>query len=239
MKPTTVLFTVILLATGLISCITKDKPNVYISDDVLPEIQVKEEKVELPPPPPDSTQRPLQRIVDPVSGPVIIENSVHTIGCDIIPHPILEEADLPKAAKADLVKVYSKPIICEGTRDDGSVIPPPVENEFSDTMVWRRVEIEAEYPGGAAAWQRFLNKNLRYPQEAIDNEIFGSVVVQFVVDKEGNVSDVEAVSGPEVLRAEMIRVIKESGKWTPAVQGGRQVRSLKKQPFIICLQAEE
>ena len=201
MKPTAVLLTVILLATGLFSCITKDKPNTYIPNDVLPEIPVKEEKIELPPPPPDSLQRTMPMIAEPVSEPGIIEYSVHTIGCDII--------------------------------------PPPVENESNDTMVWRKVEIEAEYPGGAAAWQRFLNKNLRYPQEAIDNEISGNVVVQFVVDKEGNVSDVEAVSGPEALCAEMIRVIKESGKWTPAVQGGRQVKSLRKQPFCIHLEAEE
>lgn len=107
-------------------------------------------------------------------------------------------------------------------------------------MVWRKVEIEAEYPGGAAAWQRFLNRNLRYPQELIDNgEIQTSTVVQFVVDKDGIVSNVEAVSGHELLAAEAVRVIKKSGKWTPAVQGGRYVRSLKKQPFIIDIEVEE
>ena len=51
-----------------------------------------------------------------------------------------------------------------------------------------------------------------------------------IVDKEGNVSGVEAVSGPEELRAEAVRVIKKSGKWTPAIQQGRQVKSYKRQP---------
>ncbi len=60
-----------------------------------------------------------------------------------------------------------------------------------------KVEIESEYPGGLAAWQRFLKKNLNYPQIAIDNEVQGAVVVQFIVDREGNVSEVQAVSGPE------------------------------------------
>jgi len=47
------------------------------------------------------------------------------------------------------------------------------------------VEIESEYPGGAAAWLRYLKKNFAYPEEAITNEIQGVVVVQFIVDKEG------------------------------------------------------
>jgi protein TonB len=84
-----------------------------------------------------------------------------------------------------------------------------------------------------------LNRNLRYPQEAIDNEISGSILVQFVVDEEGNVSNVEKVRGPEALGAEAVRVIRKSGKWTPALQGGRYVRSLKKQPFMICFREEE
>ncbi len=56
-----------------------------------------------------------------------------------------------------------------------------------------KVEIESEYPGGMTAWQRFLNRNLRYPQEAVDQNVEGFVTVQFIVDKEGNVSEVEAV----------------------------------------------
>ena len=57
-------------------------------------------------------------------------------------------------------------------------------------------------------------------------------MVKFIVDKEGNVSDVEAISGPDTggLREEAVRVIKKSGKWTPAVQNGRFVKSYKRQP---------
>jgi protein TonB len=73
---------------------------------------------------------------------------------------------------------------------------------------------------------------MRYPDEALNNEIQGTVVVQFIVDKEGNVSDVQAVSGPTEggLREEAVRVIMKSGKWTPAVQNGRSVKSYKHQP---------
>jgi protein TonB len=60
-----------------------------------------------------------------------------------------------------------------------------------------------------------------------------TVVVQFIVDKEGNVSDVEALSGPAPLQKEAIRVIRLSGKWEPAIQNGRPVRSYKKQPITV------
>ena len=64
------------------------------------------------------------------------------------------------------------------------------------------------------------------------------MVVQFIVDKAGTVSDVEAISGPQELRDEAVRVIKKSGKWTPAVQNGRQVKSYKKQPITFKLEAQ-
>ena len=127
----------------------------------------------------------------------------------------------------------------EGVKDDEIVAPPgdkgtvietPKKEEEDWNRTFTKVEIESQYPGGMAAWARFLHKNLNYPQEAADMDIQGTVLVQFVVDKEGNVSDVTAVSGPQELRAEAVRVIKKSGKWTPAVQNGRQVKSYKSQP---------
>jgi periplasmic protein TonB len=203
MKLTAVLFTVILLVIGMISCNTKDKSKTYIpGDNVLPEIPVKEEKA-APTPLPDH-----------------------------------KEADSPKTAKVKVTKPKVHTIVSEVDPTQCYGPPPPPEPDESDSIVFTKVEIEAEYPGGAAAWQRFLNRNLRYPQEAIDNEISGPIMVQFVVDKDGYVSNVEAVSGPEALCKEAVRVIKKSGRWTPAVQGGRQVKSLKKQPFVICLQTE-
>lgn len=126
--------------------------------------------------------------------------------------------------------IYSNPTLESADKPTGVI------NDWDKTFT--RVEIESEYPGGAAAWHRFLNRNLRYPQEAIDNEIQGTVVVQFIVDKAGNVSDVEAISGPKELKAESILMIRKSGQWTPAVQNGRQVRSYKKQPIVFRLESE-
>jgi periplasmic protein TonB len=94
-----------------------------------------------------------------------------------------------------------------------------------------KLEIEATYPGGTSSWLRFLNRNLRFPDDAISNNIQGDIMVQFIVDKEGNTSDIQAISGPQEggLRQEAIRMIRISGKWVPGIQNGRQVRSYKKQ----------
>jgi protein TonB len=83
------------------------------------------------------------------------------------------------------------------------------------------------------AWLRFVSKNFHVPDEAINNNAAGTVIVQFVVDKEGNVSDVHAVEGPQELRAEAERVIKKSGKWTAAIQNGAKVNSYKRQPITV------
>ena len=102
-----------------------------------------------------------------------------------------------------------------------------------DSKTFMKVEIESGYPGGVNAWAKFLQANLSYPSKAVRKKIEGDVVVQFIVDKEGNVSNVEAISGPENggLREEAMRVISISGRWTPAVQDGRKVKSYKKQPI--------
>lgn len=112
------------------------------------------------------------------------------------------------------------------------------DSAHTDGKTFLKVEIESDYPGGVSAWGKFLNANLRYPDKAIRKKIQGEVVVQFIVDKEGSVSDVQAVSGPDKggLREEAVRVIKISGKWTAAVQDGRKVKSYKKQPIVFRLE---
>jgi protein TonB len=100
-----------------------------------------------------------------------------------------------------------------------------------------KVEIEAEYPGGQAAWLRYLNKTLRYPDKAVDKNIMGTVIVQFTVDTDGKVSDIQAVSGPTDggLREEAVRLIRVSRLWMPAVQNGKQVRSIRRVPIVFKL----
>ncbi|OQP46777.1 energy transducer TonB [Niastella populi] len=222
-----------------ISALLEDKTQskeVVVQDVQLEEIKQEEKKEEPPPPPPPKPPEPPKVEMAKFTPPKIVKDE-----------EVKEEEKPPEVEKLEETKIGT--MNQEGQKDEGIVAPPVedagkgvVEAPKKDDEDWdktfTKVEIESEYPGGAAAWQRYLNRNLRYPQEAIDNEVQGAVVVQFIVDKEGNVSDVEAISGPQELRGEAVRVIKKSGKWTPAVQNGRQVKSYKKQPIVFRLESE-
>jgi len=98
------------------------------------------------------------------------------------------------------------------------------------------VETESYFPGGVPAWIRFLNNNLTYPPKAVRKKVEGTVVVQFIVDKNGALSNIEAISGPELLQEAAVNVIKNSPNWKPAIQDGRIVKSYKKQPITFKLQ---
>lgn len=212
------------------------KKEMVVQDVQLEEIKQEEKKEEPPPPPPPKPPEPPKVEMAKFTPPKIVKDE-----------EVKEDEKPPEVEKLEDTKIGT--VNQEGIKDEGIVAPPvedagkgvveapkKVEEDWDKTFT--KVEIESEYPGGSAAWQRYLNKTLRYPQDAIDNEIQGTVVIQFIVDKEGNVSDVEAISGPEELRAEAVRVIKKSGKWTPAVQNGRQVKSYKKQPIVFRLETE-
>jgi TonB family protein len=97
---------------------------------------------------------------------------------------------------------------------------------------------ESDYPGGSAQWLRFLNKTLKYPENAWKNKIEGIVIVQFIVDEDGNPTEVKVIksSANGELDAEAKRVIMASKDWVPAVYGGRFVKSYKKQPIVFKLQ---
>ena len=209
--------------------------KVIVQDVQLQEVK-QEEKKEPPPPPPPPKPEPPKVEITKFTPPKIVKDE-----------EVKEEEKPPEVEKLEETKIGT--INQEGEKDQGIVAPPvsdegkgvieaPKKDETDYDKTFTKVEIESEYPGGASAWQRYLNKNLRYPQDAIDNEIQGTIIVQFIVDKAGVVSDVEAISGPNELRDEAVRVIKKSGQWTPAVQNGRQVKSYKKQPIVFRLESQ-
>ncbi len=88
---------------------------------------------------------------------------------------------------------------------------------------------DADFDGGTKAWTLYLMKNLTYPEDAQRKNITGTVIVQFQVDEKGKVSEVMALSGPEQLKKEGIRLIKHSPRWIPAMKNGEKVRSFKTQ----------
>ena len=99
------------------------------------------------------------------------------------------------------------------------------------------VETPPEFPGGEDALYEFLAKNIKFPQYAKDNKIQGRVFVQFVVEKDGTITN------PKVIRdigggcgEEALRVVKMMPKWKPGEQSGKQIRTQFNLPILFKLE---
>jgi protein TonB len=114
--------------------------------------------------------------------------------------------------------------------------PAPVTAEDPNAIL-EKVEIAASFPGGIEAWRRYLQHHMNYPETAQENGTQGPVKVQFVVDKEGNISDVEALNDPgDGIAAEAVRIIRQGPKWKPAQQNGRFVNYRHVQSIVFQLE---
>ena len=115
--------------------------------------------------------------------------------------------------------------ITEETEVEEIVFEEEPEEEEAD-QVFMIVEEQASFPGGDAEWYKYLNKNLEYPRQAKRMGIEGAVFLSFIVDKEGNISDIQVMRGiGGGCDEEAVRVLKESPKWNPGKQRGRPVKS--------------
>ena len=91
--------------------------------------------------------------------------------------------------------------------------------------VYDEVEQMPEYPGGMPAMFEFMMSNLKYPEDALKQKVEGKVMVSFVVETDGSVSDVKvARNGFPSLDAEAVRVVQAMPRWTPGKDRGRVVR---------------
>jgi len=99
-----------------------------------------------------------------------------------------------------------------------------VESVTSLDQVFTIVEQQPSYPGGQSAWIKHLSTTLNYPKEAKQNGKEGTVILGFVVDKSGELRDMEVVKGiGGGCDEEALRVLMESENWIPGKQRGREV----------------
>ncbi len=114
--------------------------------------------------------------------------------------------------------------------------PKPKEEEVTDE-IFVVVENQPEFPGGTTAMMKFLNDNIKYPVIAQENGIQGRVICNFVVERDGSITDVQVVRGVDPsLDKEAIRVIQQMPKWKPGSQRGKPVRVRFTLPVLFRLQ---
>ena len=95
----------------------------------------------------------------------------------------------------------------------------------SNQNVYDQVEQMPEFPGGMPAMIEFLQTNIKYPKDAIKQDVGGKVMVMFVVETDGSISNVRVARKVfPSLDEEAVRVVKTMPKWKPGKEKGRLVR---------------
>ncbi len=110
------------------------------------------------------------------------------------------------------------------------------EESGEETYNMYNIEKYPQFPGGMEEWSKFLSKNLRYPNLARENNIGGRVIVFFVIEINGEITNLKVLRGIGAgCDEEAIRVIKKSPLWSPGFQNGRAVRVSYIMPIVFRL----
>ena len=126
-----------------------------------------------------------------------------------------------------LNEVYSTGVLVKGTAKFAN----------GEVLTYDKPETLPQFPSGINGFSTFLGRTLRYPADAQRNNIQGRVMVSFVVEKDGSLTDIHPVgkSPSPLLSDEAIRVLNESPKWQPGIQYGRAVRVKYTVPIVFNL----
>ena len=153
-----------------------------------------------------------------------------TQSAEEMPELVLVGMRPDKAAEAEKVSQAN---------DVKAEVQAPDEAKPQSKKVYNSVEQMPEFPGGVAALMRYLQENIKYPSEAAKNDIEGRVIVQFIIDKTGEVEDVKVVRPvSEELDAEAVRVVKTLPKFEPGRQDGEAVAVWYTLPISFKLQSK-
>ena len=218
----------------LSNSIQSNKVEAIAVDLSLENVNQDEKKPE-PPPPPPPKQEPPKVEVTKFTPPKIVKDE-----------EVKEEDEIKEVEKLEETKIST--FNQEGTKDDGLVAPveqstgaveAPKDEDYD--KLFTSVQIQAEFPGGQGGWARYLERTLNRDEPVENGAPTGkySVVVSFIVSKDGSISEVKAENDPGYgTREEAVRVIQRGPKWKPAVQNGRNVKAYRRQPVTFQL-AEE
>jgi len=154
---------------------------------------------------------------------------IHVVEEEVLPSP----EDLQKA-DGDQKGEDTAPEATKDTEADFA----QAQTELGDNpQNFRTVEDLPKFPGGAVELMKWLTKNLRYPNDAQRNKKEGKVVVQFIVNKDGSMSDLKVVKSAQYasLDREALRVMRKMPKWTPGVQNDKPCRTMVCIPVVFKL----
>ncbi|MBR5893266.1 MAG: energy transducer TonB [Bacteroidaceae bacterium] len=124
--------------------------------------------------------------------------------------------------ETEIMSVEDQGEVVEINEDANIVVEEVVEEE----TIYQVVEQQPEFPGGMQALMKYLRDNIQYPRISRENNSQGKAYVNFVVNTDGSIQDVEIMksSSDVYLDREAVRVVKSMPKWNPGKQAGKAVR---------------
>ena len=136
----------------------------------------------------------------------------------------------PGKQKGEAVRVrFTLPVTFRldgGTESKSAEVKQVAKVPTQGEEIFNVVEQMPEYPGGMGELMKFIQRNIRYPKEAQEQGKQGRVIVQFVVEKDGSITEAKvARSADPQLDSEALRIVSEMPKWTPGKQRGKEVRT--------------
>lgn len=131
---------------------------------------------------------------------------------------------ITQEGSADIYADYAQQKVAVPEPPKQQETPPPPKPKPEPEAVYDIVMKKPEYPGGDVALMSFMRQNIKYPPIAIDANIEGTVVIRFVVDREGLVRDAEILKDiGGGCGAEALRVVRTLDRWSPGEHNGRLV----------------
>jgi periplasmic protein TonB len=227
--------TVVILVLIFVVSVIADKLS---SSNNVKEIQTKDLVMEAapneppppPPPPPPKLPPPPPIATIQFTPPKVVKDE------EVIKPP-------PEVKQIEEAKVDVKTV--EGTKDLGIVAPPvedkgtqvvaaPVAKDEDADKIFTKVEIDAQFPGGPGAWQKYVTRAIQAEIDEFTESDYGTCIVKFIVSKDGTISNVEATTLKGTKLAEIAtNAIRKGPKWTPAQQNGRSVNAYRLQPVTL------
>ena len=153
---------------------------------------------------------------------------------------VKDESPLTILMRDDVQPMEEMVVVGQTPKEEVKYTKVEVEEteEPQEKVIFQVVEEMPEFPGGMGEAMKFLAKNIKYPVAAQQAKIEGRVIVQFVVERDGSISDVHTLRGvnPD-LDAEAIRVVSLMPKWKPGKQRGKAVAVKYTMPIMFRLQS--
>jgi len=173
-----------------------------------------------------------------------IEVMVHTDEPELIveAEPDAVKEPEPEPEVSSTIKVVDNKKVVVKTTTIRSIDKEPIkikqvsirlpEEKKEDKAIYDFAEVEPSFPGGVQAMYNWLSKQVKYPKFAAESNVEGTVWVSFIINKQGEVSDIN------ILRSvgygcdeQVIDAVSKMPKWSPGMQGGQEVNVRYKMPF--------